>query len=179
MITDQLVNFLPYGTNLAITSSVLTSNVYDELGIGSGTTPAGGNVIVGQTATGGTFGSDMDVGRVVPEIICSVGTTFTGSGTLTIAVQGAQDTTITGVPGSWQTFVQSPAYTIAQLVAGQFVGRFKWPVEVPDGFNPRFYRLQFTPSSTFTAGTIAWAQVTMGPPMAFNKFAARNYSVAG
>lgn len=175
MISDQIVSFLPPGSNLAVTNAAVFSNVIDILGVGAGITAAQANVIIG-TAT--VPGWDPGAGIVVPEIICAVGTAFAGTGTLTMAFQGAPDNG-SGSPGSYQTFDQTPAMTIAQLTASSFFGRMKWPYEYPDGFNPRFFRLSFTPSGTFTAGTVANALVTMGPPIQFNKYAAKNFSVAG
>lgn len=179
MITDQLVSFLPPGSNLAITSAALASNIYDSLGLGvgvaSGPSPGANGVIIGNAAV---YGADMGIGGVKPLLESAVGVAFAGSGTLTVAFQGAIDDG-TGNPGTWQTFMQSPAMTIAQLTAGTFFGRFDWPPEFPDGFNPRFYRELFTPSGTFTAGTIAFSVVTMGRPDLANKFAAPNYRVAG
>jgi hypothetical protein len=180
MLTDSLVNFLPYGSNLAITSAAVRSNIYDELGLGIGVTAPVAGTIIGNASV---FGADLGVGRERPLLISAIGTTFAGSGTLTIAVQGAIDAG-GGIPGPWQTFVQSPAYTVAQLVANGpansgFIGRFDWPPEYPDGFNPRFISLLFTPSATFTAGTIAWSMVTMSTPTLNNKFAAANFAVKG
>lgn len=176
MITDQLVSFLPPGSNLPVTNVPVFSNVVDLLGEGVGVTPAAAGVIIGSTVT--LFGADQGVGVVVPELICAVGTAFAGAGTLTVAFQGAPDNG-SGSPGAYQTFDQSPAMTIAQLAAASFFFRRKWPIEYPDGFNPRFTRLQFTPSSTFTFGTIAYAVVTMGPWANFAKYQGKNFVVAG
>jgi len=176
MITDQLVNFLPPSSNLAVTNATVYSNVIDLLGVGVGVTPSTGNVIIGRASL---FGQDPGgAGIVVPELICAVGTAFSGSGTLTMQFQGAIDDG-TGNPSTYQVFNQTAAMTIAQLTAGAFFGRTKWPFEFPDGFNPRFLRLAFVPSSTFTGGTVAYALVTMGPSVQFNKYAASNFTVAG
>lgn len=179
MITDSLVNFFPSGANIPILGAAVRSGIYDILGLGigvaSGPSPGANGVIIGNAAT---FGADMGIGGIKPLVECSVGTAFAGSGTLTVAFQGAQEAA-GGVPGAWQTFIQSPACTIAQLTAQSFFARFDFPPEYPDGFNPRFLSLLFTPSATFTAGTVAYAQVTMGRPDLANKFAAANYKVAG
>ncbi len=177
MISDRLVSFLPYGSNLAITSAVVYSNVIDLLGLGVGVTPDAGNRIIGMTTTAAQWGADQGVGIIVPELICAVGTVFAGAGTLTIAFEGAADNG-SGSPDTYQVFDRSPAMTIAQLTAESFCYRRKWPIEYPDGFNPRFTRLSFTPSSTFTTGTIAWAEVTMGPPANFSKYQGKNFVVA-
>ena len=176
MITDQLVNFLPPSSNQAVMNAVVYSNVVDLLGVGAGITPEQANVIIGSTVS--TFGADQGVGIIVPELICAVGTAFAGAGTLTTTFEGAEDNG-SGSPGAYQVFDQSPAMTIAQLTAASFFYRRKWPIEYPDGFNPRFLRLGFTPSATFTAGTIAYAVVTMGPTAQFNKYQGKNFVVAG
>lgn len=176
MITDQLVSFLPPSSNLAVTSATVYSNVIDLLGAGVGVTPAAANQIIGNATL---FGQDPGgAGIVVPELICAVGTVFAGSGTLTMQFQGAIDDG-TGNPSTYQVFNQTPAMTIAQLTAASFFGRTKWPFEYPDGFNPRFLRLAFVPSGTFTTGTVAYAVVTMGPTVQFNKYATKNFVVAG
>jgi hypothetical protein len=176
LITDQLVNFLPPSSNQAVMNAVVYSNVVDLLGVGAGITPEQANVIIGSTVS--TFGADQGVGIIVPELICAVGTAFAGTGTLTVSFEGAEDNG-SGSPGTYQVFDQSPAMTTAQLAAASFFYRRKWPIEYPDGFNPRFLRLGFTPSATFTAGTIAYAVVTMGPTAQFNKYQGKNFVVAG
>lgn len=175
MITDQLVSFLPPSSNLAVLGVTVYSNVIDILGVGAGITAAQANVITG-TAT--VPGWDPNVGMVVPEIVCAVGTAFAGAGTLTMQFQGAPDNG-SGSPGTYKVYEQTPAMTIAQLTASSFFGRLKWPYEYPDGDNPRFFRLAFVPSSTFTAGTVAYAVVTMGPWVNYAKYAAKNFAVAG
>jgi hypothetical protein len=176
MITDQLVSFLPPGTNLPVTNAAVYSNVVDLLGPGVGVTPEQAGIIIGQTVS--KFGADQGVGIIVPELICAVGTAFAGTGTLTVTFEGAQDNG-SGSPGTYQIFDASPAMTITQLAAASFFYRRKWPIEYPDGFNPRFTRLGFTPSGTFTAGTVAFAVVTMGPAANFSKFQGKNFVVAG
>lgn len=176
MISDALLNFLPPGSNRAVTNAAVYSNVVDLLGVGAGITPAQANVIIGQTVS--TFGADQGIGVVVPELICTVYEAFAGAGTLTTTFEGAEDDG-NGSPGTYQVFDQSPAMTIAQLTAASFFYRRKWPIEYPDGFNPRFLRLGFTPSSIFTAGKIGSALVTMGPTAQFNKYQGKNFVVAG
>lgn len=178
MITDSLVTFIAPGSPLAITNAAVASSIYDTLGLGVGVTAAQGNVIIGQTRT--VFGADMGIGGVKPLIECAVGTAFaTGAGaTLDVAFQGAIDDG-TGNPSTWQTFMEQSGMTAAQLTAGAFFGRFDWPPEFPVGFQPRFQRLLFTPSAAFSAGTVAWAMVTMGRPDNANRFMAKNFAVAG
>lgn len=177
MITDQLVNFLPPGSDLAVTNAVVYSNVIDLLGVGAGITPDQANVIIGQTVT--RFGADQGIGVVVPELICGVAESFAGVGQLTVSFEGSKGNATTALPENWQIFDQSDPLTQPQLVAGAFIYRRKWPIEFPDGYNPRFLRLGFTPSSAFTAGKIAFAMVTMGPPANFAKYQGKNFTVAG
>lgn len=177
MISDQLVSFLPPSSNLAVLAAEVYSNVIDVLGVGAGITAAQANAIIG-TAT--LPGWDPNVGVVVPEIVCAVGTAFaTGAGaTLTMKFEGAPDNG-SGSPGTYKVYEQTPAMTAAQLTANSFFGRMKWPYEYPDGDNPRFFRLAFTPSAAFTAGTVAFALVTMGPWVNYSRYAAKNFTVAG
>lgn len=178
MITDQLVSFLPPGSNIAITNAAVASNIYDELGEGVGIIPSNAGTIIGKKTV---FGSDMGIGGIRPMVECAVGTAFTtaNAATLNVQFQGAIDNGA-GSPGAWQTFIETGPLTAAQLTAGSFFGRFDWPPEYPVGFQPRFLRLNFVPlaATAFTAGTVAFAVVTMGRPDQANKFAASNFTVA-
>lgn len=177
MITDQLVNFLPPGSNTPILAATVNTNPYDILGLGVGVTAAQGSVIIGNRTV---FGSDTGIGGVKPLVECCVGTAFTtgAAATLTVNFQGAIDDG-TGNPSTYQTFMATPAMTAAQLAAGTFFGRFDWPPAFPENFNPRFLRLQFVPSAAFLTGTVAWAMVTMGRPDLANRYMANNYVVEG
>lgn len=178
MITDQLLAFLPPASNIAITSVDVASNVIDLLTLGIGVTSANGGVIIGQTRT--VFGADTGIGGVKPLVECAVGTSFATSAgaTLNTKFQGAVDDG-TGNPGTWQTFMETGGDTAAQLAAGKFFGRFDWPPAFPDSFQPRFLRLLFSPSAAFTAGTVAYAVVTMGRPDLANRYMGKNFAVAG
>lgn len=175
MITDQLIAFLPPGTNQAILGAAVRSNIIDLLTIGQGITPADGNVIIGRATT---FGADMGIGGVKPLVQCAVGTTFADGTSLNVAFQGAEDNG-SGSPGSWQTFIETGEILTANLVAGSVFGRFDFPPEYPVGFQPRFLSLLFTPTGVYTAGTVSSAVVTMGRPDQANKYAAGNFAVAG
>ncbi|SDD94925.1 hypothetical protein SAMN05216337_1017130 [Bradyrhizobium brasilense] len=177
MITDSLVNFLPIGSNLAITNASLPSNVYDILGQGVGTAPA--NIIGTRTL----FGSDVGIGGVKPQVDIGVGQAFaTGNGaTLNVAFQGAPDTGAGGnyQPGAWQTLVETGPLAAAQLTAAQIIGRFDFPPAFPANLNARYLRLLFQLAvGQFNAGSIAFAIVTMVRDDQANKFAAKNFSVA-
>jgi hypothetical protein len=180
MLTDALLAFLPQGSNLSIvgaTGATFPSNVVDLLGVGVGQAPP--NIIGTQNAT---FGSDTGIGTERPLVLVTVGTAFTtaDAATLTVQFQGAPDSGAAGgyQPGTWQTFAQSPTLTAAQLTAQQDI-RLDWPAAFPDNEQPRFLRLLFTTAAgtQFTAGTIAYAVVTMARDDQSNKFAQRNYSV--
>lgn len=178
MITDALVNFLPIGTNLAILGVDLPSNIYDILGDGVGVAPT--NIIGNRTL----FGSDVGIGGVKPQVDVGIGTAFVtaNAATLNIAFQGAPDLGVAGnyQPGAWQTLVETGPMTAAQLTAAQVVGRFDFPPAFPANLNARYLRLLFdvATGTAFTAGTIAFAIVTMVRDDQANRFAARNYSVA-
>jgi len=188
LITDALVNFLPPGSNVAITTVDVPSNVIDLLGLGVGVVaPAaasaatagltGGNAIIGNRTV---FGADMGIGGVKPLVECAVGTAFTTSAgaTLNCKFQGAIDDG-TGNPGTWRTLIETGAMAVADLGANAVFGRFDFPPAFPVNFQPRFLRLLFSPSATMTAGTVANAVVTMGRPDNANRYMPANYKVAG
>ncbi len=188
MITDALVNFLPPGSNIAVTTIDVASNVIDLLTLGVGvlapgssspqtTGLTGGNVIIGNRTV---FGADVGIGGVRPLVECAVGTAFTTSvgATLTTKFQGAIDDG-TGNPGTWTTLIEEPGRAVANLAASAVFGRFDFPPAVPPNFQPRFLRLLFSPSAAMTAGTVANAVVTMGRPDNANRFMPANYKVAG
>lgn len=172
MIRDALVTFIPDSAPLAITNGALASNVYDILGSGPGTAPQN---IIGNRAT---FGADMGIGGVKPQLEALVGTAFLGGTSINIAFQGAPDTAVTFQPGTWQTLVETGAITLAQLTAGQVCARFDWPPQFPQNTTPpRYYRLLFTPVGVFTAGAFTAFVTTVRDDLA-NKQATRNYTVA-
>jgi hypothetical protein len=125
----------------------------------------------------------MGIGDNRPLLNVVVGTAFTtvDAATLEVALQGAPDTGVAGgyQPGTWQTLVQSPLMTAAQLTAGAIIARFDFPPAFPANLRPRFYRLLFiTPTGTqFTAGTIGSALVTMARDDDNNRFTPNNFVV--
>lgn len=174
-IDSQLV-FI--ATPLAVLAAAVVTSPLDLLGLGVGITPAQGNVIIGNAST---FGEDLGIGDgfTVPKLQVSVGTAFlTGaSATLTLQWQFAEDDG-TGNPGSYQTFVETPAMTAAQLAANTIIARLDFPPAFPDTFRPRFHRLRLVPSAAFTAGTIAFAGIVPVRDDLSNKQAASNFTVA-
>lgn len=181
MITDALLNFVPPGAPLSCVGATgvdfPSTNTVDELGSGVGTPPA--NVI--GTAT--VFGSDYGVNGNRPLIEAVVGTAFTtvDAATLNVAIQGAADLGASGgyEPDTWVTYSETGEIAAAELTAGQKI-KLDWSPAFPEGTIPRYYRLLFqTPTGTqFTAGTIAFAIVTMVRDEPTNRQAAKNFTVA-
>ena len=173
MLTDALNNFLPVGSNLAVTNVAVPSNVYDMMGSGVGTAPPN---IIGNPSL---FGTDMGIGLWRPQVACATGSVAWAGGTsLTIAFQAAPDTATTHVAGAWTTLMDIPGIPVAQLTANAVIGRFDFPPAIPPGLNARYLRLLFTPTGTFTAGVIAFALVTLDRDDQANKFAGSNFKVA-
>lgn len=172
MITDTLNSFLPVGSNLAVTNAAVQSNVYDILGSGVGTAPPS---IIGNPAL---FGSDVGIGLWRAQIAMAVGNAaFVGGTSLEIEFQAAPDTATTHAAGAWTTLDRRD-YPVAQLTANAVIGRFDFPPSIPPGLNPRYLRLQFTPTGVFTGGVIAFALVTLDRDDQANKQAGANYKVA-
>lgn len=177
MILDSQLSFVPIGGNLAVTSAAVPStNVIDLLGEGVGVAPAS---IFG---TPTLFGAPdaMGVGGARPELNVTLGTsTWVGGTSLNVALQGAADLgTPTYQPDTFYTFAETGAIAIANLLANTVVARFPWLPPFPANLRPRYLRLLFTPVGTFSTGVIASALVTLVRDDNFNKFAAKNYSVA-
>jgi hypothetical protein len=175
MFNDALANFVPLGSNLPILGVPVPSNVYDALGNGVGTAPQ--NIIGNRTL----FGTDLGIGQPRPQIQVNTNVAFaTSAGALlSIAFQGAPDTGVGGgyQPGAWTSILNQDGLTIAELAALSIVFREDWPAALPANLNARYYRLLFTPSAAYTAGSIGSALVTMGRDDQANKFATKNFTV--
>ncbi len=180
MITDALLSFVPIGAPLSlavVVSDVPSTNIIDLAGTGAGTAPGNGNIIGNAT----TFGMDVGVGGIRPEINVVVGTAFVsgGGGTVNVKLQAAPDTAVTYQPGAYTTIAETGALTVANLTAGQVIARFPFLPAFPANLNPRYLRLLFSvATATITAGTIAAALVTMVRDDQANKYASANYRVA-
>lgn len=182
MRLDSSISFVPLGSPLSLVAAagvdIASTNIVDILGAGVGVAPPS---IIG---TASVFGSDMGIGDNRPLLDVVIGTALaTGtSATLNVALQGAIDSGSAGgyLPGTWQTFVETGEITAAQGVANARIARFDWPPAFPETLRPRFYRLLFqVPAATlFTAGTIAFALVTMARDDQANKYASKNFAVA-
>lgn len=180
MILDALVSFVPVGSPLSIVAAAgvaVASGVYDEIGAGPGTPPQ--NIIGTRTL----FGADLGVGEK-PLIDVAVGTTFVtaNAATLNVQFQGAPDTGLAGgyQPGAWTTLVETGPLPAAQLTAQAIIARLAFAMAVPPSALPRFLRLNFAvaAATNFTAGTIAFAVVTMVRDDWTMKYAAKNFVVA-
>ena len=183
MILDGQLSFVPLGSVLSLVGaagvSIPSTNVIDLLGAGVGVAPPN---IIGNVSL---FGADVGVGgHLRPEIMCAIGTACatSNSATLNAALQAAPDTGAAGgyIPTTWTTIAETGAIAAANLTAGQIIARFPFLPAFPAGLRPRFLRLYFQiPTSTsFTAGTIGAAVVTLVRDDLAQKFAAKNYTVA-
>jgi len=159
---DALLNL---STAQAVTVTA-ASSVYDVTGAGSGNAP---NMIGGLSSTGATLviGDDIGAGDgfAIPEIFWNVPTAFTGTvngSTLTIQLQAAPDNGSYS-PGTYVTLLQTEPFSTTILTAGAS-GQFQIP-PVPPGFGlaaPRFYRLNYSVSGSFTTGLIT-ANIVINP----------------
>lgn len=180
MLTDGLVNFVAPGAPLSIVAGAgiaVPSSVYDELGVGVGVAPPS---IIG---TRTLFGADLGIGEK-PLLDVAVGTPFVtaNAATLNVQFQGAVDTGAGGgyQPGAWVTLGETGPLATAILTAGQIIARFPFLPAVPPNLLPRFLRLNFVvlAGANFSAGTIAFATVTMVRDDWSEKYASKNYVVA-
>ena len=179
MITDGLCNFVAPGNPLSLVAAAgvaVASSVYDELGAGVGQAP--GNII----GTRSVFGADLGVGEK-PLLDVAVGTAFATSNgaTLNVQFQGAVDSGSPSYqPGTWNTLMETGPIAVGNLTAGQVIARFPFAMAFPPATMPRYLRLNFVMPSgeNFTAGTIAFATITMVRDDLTNKYAAKNYLVA-
>lgn len=101
---------------------------------------------------------DLGVNGAIPlKLLLAASTPFTAAGaaTLTVALQGAPDNG-SGLPGTWTTYVQSIALSLAQINAAGFI----FPITVPRPPSsavamPRFLKLVYTVATgPMTAGAV-------------------------
>lgn len=186
MMTDALLSFVPLNGNLSLVGGagvdIVCPNIIDLLGNGIGVAPTS---IFGNTAV---FGSPdaLGVGGARPEMNVVVGTSLvTGNAaTLTAQLQGAPDPGAAGnytpLNAAYVPFASSGGLLVANLTAGTVFFRTPWLPPFPANLRPRFLRLVFkVPAGTnFSAGTISSALVTTVRDDQFNKYAAKNFTVA-
>lgn len=189
MLIDSLLSFIPIGGNLSLVGGAgvdIRSAVIDLLGPGAGVAPS--NIIGNVTLFGAP--DAMGVGGLRPELNVSIGRALVSAGgaRLNVALQAAPDLgTPTYQPGTWQTLGESGPITVAQAIANTVVARLPWLPPFPANLRPRFLSLLFSPLPTiaapgtplaFSDGTISSALVVPCRDDQFNRFAAKNYSVA-
>jgi len=131
MIIDGLLLF---DSAAAVTSTAASTNIVDLVNardIGVGDDPA------------------MKVMVLVTTAI-----TTTNSATLTVSAQGSTDNS------TWSTYVSSPAYAAAALVAGARLFDIDWPRPAAGLATPRYIRLYYTVGTgIFSAGAVTAALV--------------------
>ena len=182
MQIDAQLAFVPIAAPLSLVAGAgvaIRSAVIDLFGFGVGVAP---NSIWGTPTVIGAPGA-MGVGKERVELIVGIGiqpVTAT-SATLNGQLQAAADTGASGnyQPSTWHTLAESGAIAPTDLTANTVIMRFPWLPPFPAGLRPRYLSLNFVvPSGDyFTAGSIAYAGVTLGRDDQFNKFNARNYTV--
>lgn len=161
MILDTQLIF-DAGTSLAIAAPGQPSaNVIDFMGVGVGSPPP--NYFGVQNSV---FGQDVGVGDGVspPVLTVIVGTAFVGAAA-TLRVQ-YQESVDTGAPGYtpllWRTILQTDDLAVGLLTAGQQIAEMTIPPRYPGQAMPRFARLNYVVTGTFTAGSIALATINTG-----------------
>ena len=191
MITDALLAFVPIGGNLSLIGGAgisIRSNVIDLLGLGVGVAPT--ERIIGTPTTFGQADA-MGVGNQRPELNVTIGTSLVAvnGALLNVALQAAADQGAAGnyQPSTWNTLGETGGISAANAVANTVVARLPWLPPFPANLKPRYLSLLFSPlpavatpgtAANFSAGTIASALVVMSRDDQFNKYAAKNFSVA-
>lgn len=118
----------------------------------------------------GIWGEDLGIGPLRLFMRAYVGTAFVGGGaTLNVAYQGAVDNlggTIAGL--TWGTFAETGPYLTAALLVAQakiplpdFSHRALSLLGAAGAGLPRFIRLLYQITGTFSAGSIAFAGIVM------------------
>lgn len=131
----------PY-TDLPTTGTQVASNIVDI-----------GLVGVPSSANGGGA-RDLGVGDDPSlKLMARVVSAMVGGTDIQVQLQGAPDNG-SGAPGSWTTMWTSPAVLLANLGAGSRLANVDVPRTVPGQPLPRFLRLNFISSGTFTGGAI-------------------------
>lgn len=154
---------LQFCSNLAILGANVNSFVWDSLTgqmlTGTTFTPMPPNTIDGNTTY---FGMDFGIGSSpgTPRIIGEVNTAFVAGTSLQVAFQGAPDNATAHANGLlaslvFVTHIETDPIPIAQLTLNTPLFSFSWPMRQFTTPVPRFFRLLFKPTGTFTAGTVS------------------------
>lgn len=143
MILDRFQTF-SLNQNLAQVAGTYDSDILDY-GILSG---------IPSSANGGG-GRDMGIGDdPALKLLVQITTTFLGGTNLIVALKGAVDDG-TGNPAAFSTWYTSATYLLATMNAGSRLLDMDFP-RPPDGVAvPRFVKLSYTTTGTFTAGQIS------------------------
>lgn len=129
-------------TDLPTTGTQAASNIVD---IGLAGIPSSAN---------GGGARDLGVGDdPALKLMARVTTAMAGGTSIQVQLQGAPDNG-SGAPGSYTTMWTSPAILLAQLFAGARLANIDVPRPVPGQALPRFFKLNFISSGTFTGGAI-------------------------
>jgi hypothetical protein len=158
---DKLAIFSPFTTyggspdSLAISTATASSVTYDVTGAGVGNVPP---QVFGQPNSGTlTFGADMGVGDglFVPFVLIVIGQTLASGTSMNFSLQSAPDNG-SGAAGTWTTAVETGAIAISTnpLTAG-LAFTLPFARRTPGAPLPRFYRMLYTPSGTFSAGSVS------------------------
>jgi hypothetical protein len=154
MILDRLLTF---------TGDVATGTIFDNpttgaqdstniIDLGVGAPPP--NQATPDYAHGGGA-RDIGVGDdPMLKLLIQVTTTFAGGTDLSAALQGAPDNG-SGFPGAWTTMWQSPApVALAGLTVGAYISNVDVPRQITGQPMPRFLKVVFTSTGTFTGGGV-------------------------
>ena len=152
---DKQAIFSPFASyggspdSLAISTATASSGTYDITGAGVGTAPP---QIFG---TASSFGADMGVGdgAWMPFVLVLITTTLVGGTAMNFALQSAPDNGANGL-GTAITVDETGAIPVASLTAGtRFTLAFNRRQQ--GASPPRFCRMLYTPTGTFTAGAVS------------------------
>lgn len=174
MFLDQTLSFnTTLGVAQTVSGTADSAAIVDITGAGSGNAPA---MINGFPATNTAIGEDYGAGDglAIPHVLLTVPVVGTGAGTVTISVQSAPDDGSYG-QGSYTTLVSTPALVGTALAAGTVID-IPLPPERTGVTLPRFYKLVYTVSGTFSAGFIAELAINPAQVYTFGKYA-NNYIV--
>lgn len=148
----------------AVTVTAPSTGTYDTAGLGLG------QPVTNRFGTATEFGEDLGGGgpnASAPQLGVWVTAAFAaaGAGTLQVQLQAAVDTGPNlGVPGTWDTIMESDTFALAALVASspqRPLCSFTVPDRYPGQNFPRFYRLNFVVATgPMTAGAINAAFLT-------------------
>ena len=158
----------------AISSSTVSTNIFDVTGAGSTNAPT----MIGNTGLATNLGADLGVGQGVasPGVWFVVTTAGTGSGTISFGIEAAPDNGSYS-PGTYTVLTTSQAFVGTALTLGL---NFWLPLPpVPSNYSglPRFYSAVYTVAST--AGVSISAYFMMNPPDAHSvNTSVKNFSSA-